>query len=43
MEEVPSEGVKTREFKFCKSQCDAVKWSLNGRFAVSAITSKIEN
>jgi len=25
-----------------KSQCDAVRWSVNGRFAISSITSRVE-
>lgn len=43
MEEVPSEGIKKHDYKFQKSQCDAVRWSINGRFAISSITSKIDS
>ena len=28
-----------KEIKFSKSQCDAVKWSIRGRFAIASITS----
>ena len=28
-----------KEIKFSKSQCDAVKWSVRGRFAIASITS----
>ena len=34
---------KLKEQKFTKSQCDAVKWSVNGRFAIASITSQIED
>ena len=29
--------------KFSKSQCDAVKWSVRGRYAIASITSQIED
>ena len=29
--------------KFSKSQCDAIKWSVRGRFAIASITSQIED
>jgi hypothetical protein len=32
-----------KELKFSKSQCDAIKWSVQGRFAIASITSQIED
>ena len=34
---------KPKELKFSKSQCDAIKWSVKGRFAIASITSQIED
>ena len=31
-----------KDVKFSKSQCDAIKWSVRGRFAIASITSQIE-
>lgn len=28
--------------KFSKSQCDAIKWSVRGRFAIASITSQVD-
>lgn len=30
---------KNSLIKFSKSQCDAIKWSVRGRFAIASITS----
>lgn len=32
-----------KDIKFSKSQCDAIKWSVRGRFAIASITSQIED
>ena len=34
---------KEAAVKFSKSQCDAIKWSVRGRFAIASITSQIED
>lgn len=36
-------GKIVKDVKFSKSQCDAIKWSVRGRFAIASITSQIED
>ena len=40
-EQYPNLGLKKPEV-FVKSTCDAVKWSVYGRYAIASITSKLE-
>lgn len=40
-EAFPNLGVRRPEH-FIKSTCDSVKWSINGRYAIASITSKLE-
>lgn len=40
-EQYPNLGPKKHEV-FVKSTCDAVKWSVHGRYAIASITSKVE-
>lgn len=32
-----------KDLNFSKSQCDAIKWTVKGRFAIASITSQVED
>ena len=36
-------GAKAPAINFTKSQCDAIKWSVRGRYAIASITSQVED